>query len=77
MKKIYKGYELEVTREDNAVADGVIFWSIMRIEDGYECASGFSYDSDTVWTWIKTLKERVDNEHKEDDPWCEKEGLNF
>lgn len=67
----YRGYELTVNREKNILGDELCFWTIFRDADGYEADSSFSYDDDTEETWIETLKERVDNELLEDDPWEE------
>ena len=71
--KNYRGYELIAERHKTMSGDRAIIWSIMRVSDGYLGAAETSYDEDTIRTWIKTLKERVDNELKEIDPWMEEE----
>jgi hypothetical protein len=75
MKAIYKGHEIEVCRDECLAGYQLLFYSIFRLSDGYECDSGFSEEETTVRNMIKNLKERVDNELSEDDPWMEKEGL--
>lgn len=71
MKVSYRGFEIDAHRERSLGGDVLLYWSIFRKSDLYECDSGFSTGSDTVRTWVKMLKERVDAELVEADPWGE------
>lgn len=71
MKVSYKGYELEAYRERSLGGDKLLYWSIFRESDWYECDSGFSTGRDSVRIWIKLLKERVDKELASNNPWNE------
>lgn len=71
MKEEYKGHEISATREDSMTGDELLFYSIFRISDGYECTSGFDYSDDSEGQFIERLKKRVDNELKDPDPWGE------
>jgi len=73
MKTKYRGYEIEVKREKCLAGYDLLYFTIYRISDGYECLCSFEDSSEKVRDKIKQLKERVDNEHLEDDPWLEKE----
>ena len=61
MKVIYKGFEIEAHREKSMGGDTLLYYSIFRQADGWEMTSGFTYGSDRVQTFVKYLKERVDN----------------
>jgi hypothetical protein len=72
MRTIYKGHEIIVTRDRCLGGWEMLFYSIFRVSDGYEYTSGFTEDSSTVREYVKYMKERVDNELAEEDPWGEK-----
>jgi hypothetical protein len=59
-------------REGSMGGDDFLYYSIFRLADGYECTSSYTSDTSPVRTYIGYLKERVDNELAEDDPWGEK-----
>lgn len=71
MKTIHRGYEIEAEREQCMGGWGLIYYSIFRVSDGYECASGFTEDETPVKEYIDIMKERVDAELKEPNPWGE------
>lgn len=73
MKGVHRGHDIQVTRERSMGGDTLIYYSIFRHSDGYECTSGFSYDDSPVRTFFGYMKERVDAELKTDDPWGERE----
>lgn len=75
MKAIYKGHEIEAKRERCLAGYALLYWSIFRQSDGFEYDSGCEDSAETVRSMIGILKERVDNELQEDDPWLEREGL--
>lgn len=71
MKTSYKGYELRVERDQSLCGYEYLYYSIYRESDGYCCAESFSSGEETEEEFIEILKERVDNELKEDNPWEE------
>ena len=73
MKTIYKGHEITVTREKSMAGYSMLYYSVFRVFDGYECTSGFSDSSETIKEFTGIMKERIDAELAEDDPWCERE----
>jgi hypothetical protein len=77
MKLIYKGHEITVTRERSMAGYSMLYYSVFRESDGYECDSGFSDSDDTVKDFVDMMKERVDAELAEDDPWGEGIGQNI
>lgn len=75
MKAFYRGYDIDAHREMSLGGERLLYYSIFRRSDGYEATSGFSTGSDHVRDYIRYLKERVDVELAEADPWGEREGL--
>lgn len=59
MKTVYKGCEIEATREKCLGGWDMIFFS--AFDDGFEVTSGFSESSETIREFIKGLKEVVDD----------------
>jgi len=49
----------------------MLYYSIFRLSDGFECMSGFEDSAEKVQDKIAQLKERIDNELADDDPWNE------
>lgn len=72
MKTVYRGYEIDVRRSRCMGGWPMLYYSIFRVSDGYECTSGFTEDTSPVRTYVGYMKERVDAELAEDDPWGEK-----
>ena len=58
MKTIYRGCEIEVTREKCLGGWSMIYFSVF--DNGFEVTSGFSESSDTVLEFIKDMKDLVD-----------------
>ena len=73
MKTTYRGHEIEVTRDHCLGGWDQLYFSIFRVSDGYECLSSFEDSAETIRDKIKELKERIDNELAEKDPWGEME----
>jgi hypothetical protein len=73
MRMRYRGHDIEVKREKSMAGWSMIFYSIFRAADGYECTSGFSETTDTVRDYVDHMKARVDAELAEADPWLESE----
>lgn len=59
MKTIYKGCEIDVTREQCLSGYKMLFYSVF--DNGFEVTSGFSESNDTVRDYIKWLKTVVDD----------------
>lgn len=72
MKVTYKGHEIEVTRDRSMAGYSMLFYSVFRKSDGYECTSGFSDSTETVREFAGILRGRIDAELAEVDPWGEK-----
>lgn len=60
MTVVYRGFDIDVTKEKCMAGYKLTYYSIFRKSDGYELTSGYSDDNDTVRTWIKIMKGRVD-----------------
>lgn len=73
MKATYRGYEISVTREKCLGGWSMIYYSIVRSEDGYVPVESFEDSGHTVREVVGHMKERIDNELAEDDPWMESE----
>lgn len=77
MKVSYRGHEIDVSRDRCLAGYALLYYSVFRESDGYECMSGYEDSSETIADKVAQLKERIDNELAEDDPWCERDGLNI
>lgn len=60
MKVLYRGFEIDAHREKSLGGDMLLYYSVFR-DDGWELTSGFTSGTDRAQTFIKYLKERVDN----------------
>jgi hypothetical protein len=72
MKTLYRGYEISVRRERSMGGDDLLYYSIFRMRDGYECTSGFTTDSSSAPEYTAHMKDRIDAELSEADPWGER-----
>lgn len=72
MAEEYRGHEIEVSREPCMGGWPMLYYSIFRASDGYECTSGFTEDQSSVKEYMGYMKERIDAELAEDDPWGER-----
>jgi hypothetical protein len=64
MKVQYKGFEVMARREVSVTGDKgdtPLRYYVLRISDGYDVVSGFSYGKDTVRTFVGFLKGTVDD----------------
>lgn len=75
MEAQYKGYRIEVVREECMAGYDLLYYSITRIEDGYDALCDYEDSAETVRDMVKHLKVRIDAELAEDDPWMEKAEL--
>lgn len=72
MKVNYLGHEIDVKRERSLGGQQMLYYSIFRVSDGYECTSGCTEDASSVLEYIDHLQARIDAELADDDPWGEK-----
>ena len=68
----YREHEITAYREDCLAGYPLLYWSIFRESDRFECDSGFTEGDDRVEDFVGYLRDRVDAELLEDDPWMEK-----
>jgi hypothetical protein len=71
LKVDHRGYEIEVKREKSMAGWSMLYYSIVRKHDGYVPVDSFCDSDDTVPTMVKQLKNRIDSELEDDDPWGE------
>lgn len=73
-KKVeYKGFEIEAKRELSLSGEKLLYFSVYRISDGYECVCDFEDSKETIKNKIEELKQTIDKELQEADPWGENE----
>ena len=75
MKLQYRGFTLEAHRERSMGGDVLLYYSIFRDSDSYECASGYTFDESPIRVYLNHMKERVDAELESDNPWDENDEL--
>lgn len=75
MKVVHRGHEIDVRRERCMAGYSLLYFSIFRQSDRFECTSGHQDSGETVRDLVKQLRERVDAELAEADPWMEREGV--
>lgn len=75
MKATHRGHEIEVKREKCLAGYPLLYFSVFRLSDQFECTSGYEDSAETVRDKVQQLKKRIDNELLEDDPWMEEHGL--
>lgn len=59
---IYRGYEIKAWREECMGGWDLLYYSIFRVEDGWELTSGFEDSEEKVEDWIEMAKTLVDEE---------------
>jgi len=74
VKQVYRGHEIDVRRERSLGGDMLLYFSIYRESDGYECECDFTTGDDTVRDYMRYMRERIDAELATEDPWLESEG---
>jgi hypothetical protein len=72
MRTTYRGYEIKVTREKCLGGWSMLYYYVMRLEDGWFAVDSFEDSAETVRGMIGHMKNRIDNELAEDDPWMER-----
>lgn len=72
LSEIYRGHEIILTREQCLGGWEMLYYSIYRESDGYECACSFTEDDSDLHTYMKSMREWIDAELASGDPWDEK-----
>lgn len=70
--EVYRGHRIRIHREDCLGGWSMLYVSITRESDGYECECFPTEDTSTPRQYLHYMKQRVDAELAEDDPWQEK-----
>lgn len=60
MKVIYRGHEIDCHRAKAMGGWASLYYSVFRVSDGLEVASGLTTGNDTVQEYVGYIKERVD-----------------
>lgn len=68
----YRGHKIDVTREQSLGGRDMLYYTIMRDDDGYLCVDDFEESDEKVREKIVSLKSLIDGELQEDDPWEER-----
>lgn len=63
MKVTYRGHEIDVERHGPT-----IYYSVFS-EDGYECLTSFCETTERLPSFLRHMKNRVDEELHCEDPW--------
>ena len=61
MKVIYKGFEIEVKREQALGGWDNLYFSVFRLSDSWCFEDSFTEGSDTVKDYIGYMKKRIDD----------------
>lgn len=61
MKVIYKGFEIDVRREKCLAGYPLLYFTVMRLSDGWFFQDGFYDSEDTVKDTIEGMKNLVDD----------------
>jgi len=69
MKVNYRGFEIDVKRERALGGWDNLYFSIIRLSDGYIMEDSFTTGDDTVREYIGYMKERIDAEIAEFPGW--------
>ena len=73
MIALYRGHTITVTRERSMGGDVLLYLAIVRDADSYLCMEAPYSGSETVREMVRYMKQRVDAELRDDDPWGEQE----
>lgn len=65
----YRGFEVHVTRAKSRAGYKLIYFHVVRESDGFMLEDSYSDSADTVRTWVRMMKSRVDGFIN--DPSCE------
>ena len=71
MRVSYRGHEIDAHREPCLAGYELLYFTVYRESDGYECVCSFTSGDDTPAEMVEYLKRRVDCELASPDPWDE------
>jgi hypothetical protein len=71
LREVHRDHEILLSREECQGGWELLYYSIFRQSDGYECDSGFTEDESDLPTYMGYMRDRIDAELAEDDPWGE------
>lgn len=69
MKTVYKGHEINIQRGENLGGWSMLYVSIFRLSDGFECTSFGTEDTTPTAKYVEYMKHRIDEELKSENPW--------
>jgi len=69
MKVVYRGHEIEVTREKCLGGWSELYTSVFRLSDGLECVCAVEDSEEKVVDQVRYMKERIDEELASENPW--------
>lgn len=69
MKVVYRGHEIEVTREKCLGGWSELYTSVFRLSDGLECICAVEDSAEKIVDQIRYMKERIDEELASENPW--------
>lgn len=72
LKEVYRGHEITVTREPSMGGADMIYTTIYRVEDLFECVCDFQEGDEELSEVLQDLKNLVDEELPKQDPWDER-----
>lgn len=69
MKTNYRGFEIDVHKDKCMGGWEQLYFTVMRLEDGWFMIDGFSEGNDTVKEFIQDMKNQVDNYYNNPLDW--------
>lgn len=69
MKVVYRGHEIEVTREKCLGGWSELYTSVFRLSDGLECVCAVEDSAEKIVDQVRYMKERIDEELASENPW--------
>lgn len=67
----HRGYRIQVCREQSLAGEMLLYFSVMRIDDGWFCVDSFTDSDESITELLGHLINRIDAEMAQDDPWDE------
>jgi hypothetical protein len=68
----HRGYEIDVHRDRCLGGWTLLYYTVIRQEDGYIAVESFEDSAETVRDMVRHMKDRIDAELATDDPWLER-----
>ncbi|WP_447881907.1 hypothetical protein [Serratia fonticola] len=73
LEEIYRGHKITIGREMSQGGWEMAYFSIFRVADGFECLTDFTTDESPLPVLMKELRDRIDDELTDNNPWGEDE----